>query len=682
MAAHTNTIDVGKYIAIANMLGVHAKVNDTPCYEPNIYWFKAEVKRVVARGSASITVRLFFGKNDRDNRVDWVLTDDMFCTSFEVSSGKIKHSTDNKLSAYGWRFCNKTMRQKEHVRKLTVDELKDFVRTVEGKRDLAFAEFTYSHLLHRFWEASSTHESGKRSQMVAVMETQTQVPDADMLPSDDADGPAAKQVTAVGRKRKPDGPDLMEAFREMKRSINAKFFTLEEQFNSLKNMYADCQSKLDATLANKETTSIKVVKAVKHNVLDYVTPDELSPADCARLKIQDKLLTGNVTTFVRTLTDETTGEPKKHRIVRCIRQLKECPDGKGPACLSRKMDESVGHYINHDADMLPVAIMEIEPELCNMSLVDATRRWKYYSVCKACANNTSLKYIPAGKYLDLAKLEHSPRIAECVWDTCVLCMERKKKQVYENIPLCEQCYNIALKDGNVDGGDNRMVFMVPITYRFPWIKFVAQDWGQLCALKKEKQTFEGPDCMFRVEVPMLGYNIWIINEEDGGKGHSSYKVEDESTRQEQMIAITTKSPKDVVLLARTDPKAEFRTPGGRVYKPSFAVRMLVLRSWITWYIKTILSGKAVPRAIVLYMFYSHDNKHYLEAKKLAKKSKGRGKVLVGYTHTYPQQSLEIRDWRYCLTPNEGVLYQALTHNWQTNGLVKAPISNTFPDGGF
>lgn len=698
--ANTGSLEAGMYIAIANVIDVESKDKTVSMSEPTMYWFKAEVTKVVARGDDTVTVRVYFSKNDRDNKVEWILTEDMFCDSYDVSLEMVERSTRDKLCAYGWRWCTKSARQRELVRKMSEAEMKALVRIVEGKPDLEFAEFTYNQLLFRFWEAWEAHSSGKKAKMLTMRDAQlpvaetagpstvTAAPQAAPVPAP-APAPRAPRANApyvVGQKRKPQHSldssfeEMLERFNEYKRTMNAKMMTLEGQIDAIKKMYEDSETKLAAITAQKKKAQHEGVKAVRHTSLDFIIPDEhLSAADCVKLGIHEKLLSGKVTTFVRTVIDEKTRKPKTHRISRCIRQLKVSSDGTGPACKSKKMDASVNYYINHDADMLPVPIMEIDPDVCNMSLCDAIKRWKYYCVCKVCMNDTNIKCVPAGKYLDLARLEDSPKIAECVWDTCVMCMDRKKKQVYENVPLCECCYSVAIKDGNSDGGDNRLPFLLAVTYRFPWIKFFAEDWGQLCAAVKEKRTMEGPDCVFRVHVPMLGYNIYIVNEEDGGNGHRSYKVDEEAARQAAIINVLTKQhPRDVVLFTRTDPKADFRTPDDRVFKPSFVVRMLVLRSWITWYIKRILSGKPVPKTIVLYLFYSYDNKHFLEAKKVAKASKG--KVVVGYAHTYPQEKLECtRDWMYCLTPNEGVLFRALAHSWQTNGLVKAHVSSAFPD---
>jgi hypothetical protein len=708
--ANTGKLAEGVFIAIANTLAITSKDKDVMCHEPALYWFKAEVKKVYTIEDGRATVKLFFSRNDRDNVKTWVLTDDMFTDDTVITKDMIIAGTKSKASAYAWRWCRKDMRQKELDRVMDEDDLKEFIRVVEDNHALSFAEFSYNQLLIRFWEAFAMYENGTKSKMVQNASQQSAPPSQSLTPTltkptkptktattprkpkpaaspptvarsasqmevddEDCEPGETPHVNKRACKRKACEDDWQEAFGEFKKAMNAKVLTLENDLNSMKKLYEECQSKISAIVTARENAAKHGIRAIKHNILEYVIPDALTSADCTRLKIFDKLLNG-VTTFVRKVTDANNAT-KEHRITRCVRQLKESEDGSGPACLSRKLD--VNYYVNHDAEMLPIAILEIEPEIADMSLYDAIKRWKYYSVCKGCTNNTSLKYMQVGKYLDVGKLEDSPTIAECVWDTCVFCMKFKKKLTYENIPLCGDCYNVASKDGNVEGGDNRLAFMTPVTYRFPWIKFVPKTWVQLCTSRGEKSTMEGPDCMFKVEIPMLDFNIHIMNEEDGGKGHSSYKVTHESTRLETLINVSTKNPKDLLFLVRVDPKAEFRVPDGTTFKPSFAVRMLVLRAWITWYIKNILSGKAMPKATILYLFYSHDNKHLIEAKKMAKKSKGR--IVIGYSHTYPQDVLEKRDWRYCLTPNEGVLFRALSHNWQTNGLTMARASSAFSD---
>ncbi len=681
--ANLAKIKPGCYIAIANLLGVTSKIKDFIGPEPAIFWFRAEVKKVVSFEGNKAVVKVFFSKNDRDNAKLWVLTEEMFCAS--IPKDRIVAGTKAKACAYGWQWCAKNTKQKTIERLMSKEDMMEFIRTVEDNPKLTFTEFSYNLLVIRFWDSLKVVEVGRDPVHVPLTNaSQNQpfvLPGSRVEPIEVVESPPPKEpsvptVSTVPSNKRKASEEVMEAFREFKKAMNNKVFTLENEFNSLKKMFEECQSKLSSVTASQEVTAKRGVKAMRHNVLDYVMPDKLSAVDCARLKIFEKLVNGGVTTFVRKVMDNDNNF-KEHRITRCVRQLKESPDGVGPACLSKKLDTHFDYYINHDADMLPIAILEIEPEIANMTLIEATKRWKYYSVCKACTNHTALKYMPTGKYMNIAHLEHSPKIAECVWDTCVLCMHRKKKHVIESIPVCDECYLVASRDGNVEGGDNRLMFLIPITYRFPWTKFNSLDWAQLCTARGEKLTMEGPDCLFNVFVPMLDRNILVMNEEDGGKGHNTYKVQPEVTRMETLIKVGTKRSTDLLLITRTDPKAEFTAPDGRNFKPSFAVRMLVLRSWITWYIKSVLNGKKMPQAIVLYLFYSHNNKHYLEAKRLAKKHKGR--IMIGYAHTYPQETLERRDWRYCLTPNEGVLFQALSHGWQTNGLVMAPVSSAFQD---
>jgi hypothetical protein len=112
----------------------------------------------------------------------------------------------------------------------------------------------------------------------------------------------------------------------------------------------------------------------------------------------------------------------------------------------------------------------------------------------------------------------------------------------------------------------------------------------------------------------------------------------------------------MVFFIRYDPRKPFTTIDRRKLEYSMAIRILTIRCWITWYVQKLLKRSKIPKVVLLYMFYDHDNKHLELAKTKYRDNKN---IMVGVASTFPQEHKHTPhyDWRYCLTPNEALVFQ-------------------------
>jgi hypothetical protein len=239
------------------------------------------------------------------------------------------------------------------------------------------------------------------------------------------------------------------------------------------------------------------------------------------------------------------------------------------------------------------------------------------------------------------------------------------------------------KNGNANGGDDRSYAIAPVFYRFPWLTYTTNQDKRYAHLftannavggNQVDPNLRGPDAVFFVNVPEVNKKVWILFEEDGDQHNAnSYTTEGEIARVNRIrhTLLNTDGDNDRgdhVFLIRYAPLGVSRTVSGIEYNLDKGVRLIIVRMWVCWFLKQVLSNNTLAKTTVLYLFYNCDNRHLTRARKEIKP----GEVSVGFTHSFPQEThtAEIEttsalfDWRYCVHPEEGVLVNELAkkHN--------------------
>lgn len=353
----------------------------------------------------------------------------------------------------------------------------------------------------------------------------------------------------------------------------------------------------------------------------------------------------------------------------CCARYRHISSTGNSECLSAKMTPDCNgnqFLLNKNAAYVPIAAITIDANIKNKMdvpcVVQAHEQWMKYRACKACSDHMSLQGLMYVKYINKDK----------VWDHCVMCLGANGSEHVCNglLKLCKTCLDKVGKDGNTDGDDWTDI-MRPIPHRNLEIDM---EWRKMLPGKLEA-TFD-PDTSFVVNIK--GRKLWVLIEEDGSNQHNSNAEKSEYDRMVTIIKSVLSNKDTDVLFLRFSPKGRYNTGVmNTIYNVDKAVRLLVIRQWVIWGISQ-MSKDVFPRLCLLYMFFDHNNKHYMKAKSCIRSDFPKLKsdqIKIGFGYTWPQEIIKDdgeMDFRYALTLNEGTLMQKLG---SITGLLKLSISD-------
>lgn len=612
-------------------------------------WYNCKVVEVIKvvgeMDAPAAKVRVFFEKDDTDNEVEWLLSSDTFVKEGEPFSAARSQS----IQFLAWRrYEEDPLENNAFIKYLERDEIISIITfmlkntAVRRKEYIPFEQIQDEHL-------------------VAILEGKG-IPkycyaDKKRLES----GPASTSGKPTSKASEVNPAKKAKVDSEFKRDVMVRMRHLEDQVQKLSKAHDALKGEVVQMKKQKDKVASKAVSARKEHMFSKVRL--LGGADTGNAVYAEmcpQVRDGKNSTF-----------PELGYGV-CSRYLHTT--ATQVLCHSAYMWHGK-YYVNSRPDKVPFAVMEINKQMTRalaagadkvMSLAFGHDIWSDYKTCTDCANAiTDLKFLPWEGGARKLKVG----LSNAIWSHCAMCHGSKKYTIADGcIPLCEECSADIEKHGNDQNGDDRTKCMRSLEYRFPWLLYEWNDghrWRDLF----RKGGMRGPDTIFAVEMQEVSKRVWIVMEEDG-EGHASYDVAKEYERIVKDVAgsLLDKGRGDHVLIIRYVPKGKFKTAANdEGYEPSKAARLLIVRSWVCWLIKQVLSDKPVSKVTMMYMFYNHDNKHYSHAK--ANVPEGWE---IGWSHTFPQDAMggEEYDWRYALNPNEGVILNVLGGR---HGIFKASV---------
>jgi hypothetical protein len=439
-----------------------------------------------------------------------------------------------------------------------------------------------------------------------------------------------------------------------------RLWNMEEKYKMLYRTMNDLRMR---TNSNKSTTddSEKYMGALDHakTIKSYVTPDtNLSKRDMEAMQLPSCIIRDDGMGLTAPVPHS------KNRINRCVRLVKKDFDGK-PACSSKTLmsmqNETGDKYMSTDAIHVPLMIMELMPHLYQYSLVDAHIKWRRHVVCDKCKGDCSNQhFIKLGKYANIIENPDA-----CIWQHCAICIGNNATESKDGMPLCRDCFAQCSDHGN-NGGDNRFYSIKPVVYRFPWVKIESLDWNNF---RKKGDNITSPDYLFEIKTPdmeMMEKKAYVAVEEDGNM-HRGYDLDSEHTRTKKIFkrlrGRDARQDSTFVLFIRWVPKGSFKVDGiNEKQDVPIAIRILMVRTWITWFVKLLVKRADMAPMHMVYMFYDFDNPHYVKTRNAFKDNVSA--PLVGLTHTWAQKEkyrhgMEANiDWRFCLNPNEALIMQS------------------------
>jgi hypothetical protein len=468
---------------------------------------------------------------------------------------------------------------------------------------------------------------------------------------------------------------------------DAKFADLYAKYGVLSNGMANINSKFAAGFVAGESARMAERRTIldrKSTLFEPLGLTSVDPTVAERLQLWPKVFDGRNTgsfSYNPTRTGDMYAERKgKVKLVtspcgqivkhgRCVFYLHTTDEGKScclslTPCVIRYDDKVVTLVYNTEPIFLPVAIMETDAfarafgKNSVLDLNEAYELWSLRKACSPCAGSSSLRFIVPVPMKGQAE-KHTPY--------CFFCLDTVSTQKKGGLRLCDGCNSAVSKDGRAQGGDDWSKFLMRLSYRFPWLEFDAD-------VKPDNTKFSGtdntkfdPDTVIKVRVEEPdgpGKTLWLVLEEDGD--HSNYDVKDEYGRLKEMLKFCTRGAGHSVFVIRYIPKADTVANGVPLSFDKEA-RLIVVRQWAVWWVKSMLSKTVMPNALVLYLFYNDSDKHFLMAhRELAD--------IIGHSHTAPQVVTDTDaeyDWRFALHPAEGKFVRDLHP-------LRLPISNAFP----
>ena len=645
-------VGIGSWVAISNFCIIDNSAQ--------IFWFNGRITEIVKQ-SPELKVKIFFNKDDPDNSVVWTLDYSAYKENGEdISTADIL----GHVSMFAWTaYSDNPYDSKVYIRDLTLEELKGIVCGLRRRKP-------YVNL-----------DTASVSDLIAIIDGHP--PKRFLETAVNADEKTKKLKTTDNNAALSKNLVSYQEFDRYRRDMQARIQMLEEKLQKLQLHGESAQRKIAQVEKKTQKVVTTAVLARKDNVFSKISllPNGVDPSKHIYQSMWPGVRDGTNTTFSR------GNEGINHN--RCVRYMHTTDTTIACRSTSLKtvMNGETYYYNPSKPSKVPFAIMEIDKAMMNalknkwcMDLSTAHDIWYKYTTCKECSDAlTDIKFLDwQGGSRKINK-----DIANSIWHQCAMCYRGSMFcKMADVVPICEGCYQDLARDGNDQYGDDRTKFMRAVEYRFPWLMFGWNDdnrWSQYFTREASTSftaSLKGPDTLFYVEIQDVGKKVWIVLEEDG-KGHadSKYTIDGEYNRINGIIeSLLSRGQGDHVFVIRYVPKGTCETPSTCRFDIDKAVRMLVIRGWVCWAIKNHLQRSSIVtshEAMMLYLFYNHDNRHLAKAREVCTK------VRVGESYTFPQDIVDDEDrfdWRYCLTPNEGVLINALS---KSVGLIKVAATHAF-----
>ncbi len=657
----------------------------------DISWFNAMVSRVISQSEDMIEVQLHFGPNDSDNKKYWKLfKDDLLKNTstaqpFNLTADIIEKNAGK--SQFAWRrYASNPNRVTEYIRSLTNDEI---IGILQYGFPLAFAKLANLDLAETW-------------QLVAILNnpTKTQsIPAAYKKPVTGVGAVTGAAVAPKTTKRRGDGETPEEAethpakeprllnnvvssheFNLYKREMNNRLSNIEQMINRFGRSVQGLTQNRAQAAQNVQVAVRNVFQHRKAELFDQIKLiREIPTGTEVYNKMWPHVRDGGVT---------FSGIAN---IARCLRYMHTSEDKV--LCESSDCDKVVNdqkyYYHTVSAKKVPLAIMEVDKSLKQfvrntriiLPLKKAYSIWNLYRTCDKCvAKLTGLHFVE-----EMGGFRKGNKTPNPVWEMCSICFIKRsnKKRFGDICPACDTCLLNNNKNGNANGGDDRSYAIMPVFYRFPWLTCHTNEDKKYAHLFTATNTvggnqtdpnLRGPDAVFFVHVPEVNKKVWILTEEDGDQhNNASYTTEGEIARVNRIrhTLLNTDNDNDRgdhVLLIRYPPLGVSKSVSGLEYNLDKGIRLIIVRMWVCWFLKQVISDNPLSKTTVLYLFYNFDNRHLKRAFEEVKP----GDFSVGFAYTFPQETHtaetendpELFDWRYCVHPEEGVLVNELArkHN--------------------
>jgi hypothetical protein len=632
------------------MVSINDKIGIVVCEQDKtdtyLCWYFGRVTNVPDSG-----VCIRFGHGDKDNSVLWDLRNHVQNYDANVTFQDLLDSFNEQNKCVAWTTTCIPSKRSQRIRDINDDEifkLADALK-VEVPRDNAYSAFKVlmknSLVVTRDAHAAADPQAKKKRK-------------ATNLTEDVSDDHISKKLKLF--------EERFVAMQASSKNMLDKLVELENENKEITAKYTRLNKQIKIQSKEHETSILNLKTT---NKFEFLTRNNLTAS-------QQKLFRNHKVNLDKIVYFSKVGKKTEQRRKACFRIFKfDTYAELSPLCSSKTM---VNGYFESakDAKLVPVGIMEIVPNIHKLDFSAAHKVWKTYSTCHECAFSTELKFIPSGTHQNIP--ENGSKCIKYLWNHCPLCINGTVENINNeyNFGICETCHNCLRMHGNHAysdgvGGDNRAMFVIPIMFRMPTVNIQKISWSFVSSDEK----YVGPDTLLQITIPGFTQNINIILEEDGSE-HSSEK-EDKEIERFKHIVNEFDNTKTNMLSLRYCPHGRYRDVCDTPYNPCKATRMLVIRAWIIWFIKRIVSQKKLPRIMIGYMFYSAKNKHLERAEKEFKDNKN---VLVFKTNTIPQVNVSSPiDWRYGLTPNEGVIFEHLTSNSTYSGVVKTSLKDIVPE---
>lgn len=658
------SLDFGVWTGVALYRVVSAEKAD-------LVWFNGKVTKVVRRSVGSAAVKIFFDEGDADNDIEWTLQ----AEAFVEEDGAIQLDRKQKKShPFAWRTYPTEPQQQEVVKVLTKEDLTSVIGGLPRRTGYVPLEtLSYSDLVAIIDGVGiPKHCYAPKEKRQAEDAKNT----AEVVPKKPKN--AKNTAEAVAKKPKDAPAAAAPDFTAYKKEMNARLKQIEDQVKTLAHSQSALKHELGKLKKEKHAAVSNSVAAHKDNMFAKIAL--ISRGVDANKPVYNDMCPG-----VRDGTNRTF--PKPLNYPRCVRYLHTSQTTT--ACASAHMGGDKDFLFNKRPTAVPFAVMEIDPKLSRLvgstcstipaegarvpCVINAHKQWYAYVTCNACVNSvTELKFL--GWQGGVSTVEDG-----AIWPHCAVCHNGNGiHRAAGVVPVCEECHTDIAKDGNDQNGDDRSRSMKSLEFRFPWLLFEWNDGMRWRDMFKRSEalanSIRGPDTVFAVQLQEIGQRVWIVLEEDGnGHADAKYAEEEEFNRMVGIVqSLLDKGRGDHVFFVRYTPKGRFKTSTDFEVEPDKTARMLVVRSWVCWFIVQLLQKKECAETTVLYLFYDFANKHFQRAKRSAPEQ-----WRVGWACTFPQDIVtddDAYDWRYALNPNEGVILNVVGGR---DGMFKVAAAEAF-----
>ena len=292
-------------------------------------------------------------------------------------------------------------------------------------------------------------------------------------------------------------------------------------------------------------------------------------------------------------------------------------------CASKKFDTKTGFYMSNSATKVHLARFG-EQSLRNLPAEAVFNSIKNKSLCPSCVS----KYCEGDYFMNYVKKK----------ENCAICKCHRPSTNHDDsddkIPICNGC--VGANDPNANNEKFYMAGLTLLPKIFSKYDLKLQRSTCVTAFNNTQRSID-----FTMN-GKIGTSRFVILIEMDQDQHKKYDAKEERKKTAEQSAFMMKeNGYDKIFVIRFNPNIGWRenSDDERVARFNYKERMLVLRSWIIWY---IVNYASVRDCLIMYLWYDCDRKKDLYE---------HGFDGFGMAYNAPMMPASA-NWIYCADPSE------------------------------